>query len=93
MSNQSLRDKLKKIFESIPGFVGAASIAVLGSICVYMKRKRLGDTEPNIDEDSLVNPSQMPQPQLITSGLKMDTLLTKHRQHFSGSSNMFKIYK
>ncbi|VBB31532.1 unnamed protein product [Acanthocheilonema viteae] len=64
------------------GFVGAASIAVLGLICIYMKRKRLIDTEPNIDEDSLVNPSQMSQPQqLTTSGLKMDTPpLTKHRQ-------------
>lgn len=57
-----------------------------------MKRKRLGDTEPNIDEDSLVNPSQMPQPQQsILSGSKINTPLTKHRQHLSGSSHMFKI--
>ncbi|CAG9533484.1 unnamed protein product [Cercopithifilaria johnstoni] len=73
------------------GFVGAASVAVLGLICVYMKRKRLGDTETNIDEDSLVNPSQMPQPQQSTSGSKIDTPLTKHHQHLSGSSRTFKI--
>ncbi|OZC09212.1 hypothetical protein X798_03756 [Onchocerca flexuosa] len=67
------------------GFVGAASIAVVGLICVYMKRKRLGDKELDIDEDSLMNASQMPQPQQSTiNGLKMDTPLTKHRQHLSG---------
>ncbi|KAM3726541.1 Leucine-rich repeat-containing protein [Dirofilaria immitis] len=61
------------------GFVGAASIAVLGLICVYMKRKRLGNTEIDIDEDSLVYPSQMPQSQqLTTSGMKIDTPFTKH---------------
>uniref|UniRef100_A0AAF5PGV6 Leucine Rich Repeat family protein n=1 Tax=Wuchereria bancrofti TaxID=6293 RepID=A0AAF5PGV6_WUCBA len=55
------------------GFVGAASIAVLGLICVYMKKKRLGDPELNIDEDSLVNPSQMPQTQRsVASGSKID---------------------
>uniref|UniRef100_A0A0R3RQW2 Leucine-rich repeat-containing protein 15 n=1 Tax=Elaeophora elaphi TaxID=1147741 RepID=A0A0R3RQW2_9BILA len=71
------------------GFVGAVSIAILGSICVYMKRKRLGGTEPNIDEDSLVNPNQMPQPQQsATGGSKLNTPFTKHRQ---GSSHMFKI--
>ncbi|VDO30207.1 unnamed protein product [Onchocerca flexuosa] len=74
------------------GFVGAASIAVVGLICVYMKRKRLGDKELDIDEDSLMNASQMPQPQQSTiNGLKMDTPLTKHRQHLSGSSPMFEI--
>ncbi|EFO26857.2 leucine Rich Repeat family protein [Loa loa] len=74
------------------GFAGAASIAILGLICVYMKRKRLGDTEPNIDEDSLVNPNQMAQPQQSsTSGSKIDASLIKHCQHLSGNSHMFKI--
>uniref|UniRef100_A0A915PQQ3 Uncharacterized protein n=1 Tax=Setaria digitata TaxID=48799 RepID=A0A915PQQ3_9BILA len=73
------------------GFVGAASIAVLILICIYMKRKHLGDAELDIDEDSLVNPSQIPQlQQSTTGGLKNDTPLTQH-QHFSESSHVFKI--
>ncbi|KAK6110178.1 Leucine rich repeat family protein [Brugia pahangi] len=76
------------------GFVGAISIAVLSLICVYMKKKRLGDPELNIDEDSLVNPSQMPQTQQsVISGSTIDTPFTKYHKHLSGSSHMSKIYK
>lgn len=64
--------------KTTPGFVGAASIAVLGLICAYMRRKRLRDTEANIDKDSLVNPSQMPQLQQSTAGdSNIDTPFTK----------------
>ncbi|MCP9266145.1 Leucine-rich repeat-containing protein 15 [Dirofilaria immitis] len=61
------------------GFVGAASIAVLGLICVYMKRKRLGNTEIDIDEDSLVYPSQMPQSQQLTTRKKEGNCASEER--------------
>ncbi|VDN18913.1 unnamed protein product [Gongylonema pulchrum] len=66
------------------GFVGAVSLAVLSLICIYIKRKRLVDTEPDIDEDSLVDPTQMAHTRQTAPGTpKMNQFRdqAKYRRH------------
>ncbi|VDN04555.1 unnamed protein product [Thelazia callipaeda] len=73
------------------GFVGAASVAVLGLICIYMKQKRFANMDGDIDEDSLVNPSQVPQLQHSpTNRMKINSSFTKER-NLSDISHTFKI--
>ncbi|VDK49177.1 unnamed protein product [Anisakis simplex] len=88
--DQEKETRIHYISAILLGLVGAISIAVLVLLCCYMRRKRITTSEANLDEDSLVNPWQIPPPR-ATSSPKDPTILptfldnnlnlTPHRRH------------